>query len=418
MELIGLWLTDVAAVELARGLGAQGFAVRRLSGPGDLTADLDGLVIGAGLIETHTDRLRSFREAGPARSVPVVAVIKKDADEAAVARALAAADETAREPVGAVELAARLRVLGRLRQALLAARSHDSHRCGHGRRKHASRTARVLRPTESAPLCLPVLDALDRLASGIAQEIQSPVQYVGGNLEFMGNTFMRLVEALDRLSAAALRTDRDETGLAAALAELLADEELRFLLEETPAAIRESHEGLRRVAAIVHAVSRLARPDGQDVRAVNVAEAVRDMLVVSRSVWKYVADVETAIAPELPAALLPPSALCRALLALLLHAAEAVDLRLAGRAGKGRIMVAVSRRGDALEVVVENAGPKPAENAGIGPEARAGLDRQLGRARGLLHRHGAEMDVVAGEAGETTVVVTLPLVLGQAAIGA
>jgi signal transduction histidine kinase len=263
-----------------------------------------------------------------------------------------------------------------------------------------------------------VLDALDRLASGIAQEIQSPVQYVGGNLEFMGNTFMRLVEALDRLSAAALDADGDEAGLAAALAELLDDEELRFLLEETPAAIRESHEGLRRVAAIVHAVGRLARPDGQDARTADVAEAVRDMLVATRSVWKYVADVETAIAPELPAALVPPSALCRALLAIFLQAADAVDLRLGGRAGKGRIAVAVSRRGEALEVVVENAGPKPAEDAVIAPEARAGLDRQLGRARGLLHRHGADMEVVAGEAGESTVVVRLPLALGQTAIGA
>ncbi|MEL7641850.1 MAG: hypothetical protein AAGU21_19625 [Solidesulfovibrio sp.] len=398
MDLIGVWLDDETSARLSRGLSPLGFATRRIEGPGHLSPDLGGLVIGADTLVAHGAAVRAFRQAGGEFAAPVVAVLDRDADEAAVARVLGLADETAREPVGARELGARLRLLGRLGRALAAARGTVPP--PHG-------------PTAALGPASWSLAALERLVAGMAPEIGSPVQYVGGNLEFLANTFARLIEALDGLSAAALGADRDHGALVQALAGLLDDEELRFLLEETPAAIRESREGLDRVAAIVHCVGRLVQADGLAPSGVDVAGAVRDMLVVSRGVWKYAADVETDIEPDLPPVVFPARALCQALLALLLGAAEALATR---RGGKGRIEVAACRRGEAVEVVVRDWDGR--EGTAAVPDGPGAPRRALGLVRSLLAGQAAAMDVLSGRAGETTVVLRLPLAPGQAAIGA
>lgn len=407
MELIGLWLADKNAVGVARRLGGQGFAVRRLAGPQDLTAELDGLVAEAGLLETHAAAVQTFREGRAPLSAPVIAILDRDADDAAVARALDLADETAREPVSAQELATRLRLLGCLRQALETLRERGMVRA----RPRPTETPAPPRPAPPAP----AVAIWERLAPGLAQEISSPVQYVEGNLEFMANTFVRMVESLDRLSAVALDAAGDGERLTASLADLLGDEELRFLLEETPAAIRESREGLDRMTAIVQAVGRLARPDDHAPRAVDVGEALRDALIVSRSAWKYVADVTTDIEPDLPAVYFSPERLCRAVLLVLLDAADALRERLGEAGGKGRIAVSVRRGRNVVELVVQSAGP---DGAAEEADETGREGRHLPVVRAMMDREGASVEVLAGPGGQALVILRLRPALGPVAIGA
>ncbi|MEA5089546.1 hypothetical protein [Solidesulfovibrio sp.] len=413
MDVIGLWLAENTTADLARRLAAQGVAARQVASPADLAGDLDGLVAAAGMLESHAQAVRKFREARAPLPVPVVAVLERDADEAAVTRALDFADEIVRQPVCAVELAARLRLLSRLRQGLVAARRQEALRhAGKARaRARATKTGFAsdgkvadtgLAPGQDAAL----MESLGRLTVGIAQEIASPVQYVGGNLEFLANTFARMIESLDGLSVAALRLGQDEGGLAAALAELLDDEELRFLLEETPAAIRESREGLDRVAALLQSLGNFARQDTATPRTVDVVAVLEDVLTLSRGVWKYEADVATDIEPDLPAVVMPPVDLGRALLVLLVRAARAIREKLAGKGGKGRIDVLIRRAGEAVEVVVRDDG------------ARFPIDRSLTLVRAMMGRRRAGFEALAGVDGGITVVLTLPRAHGPAALGA
>lgn len=411
MDVIGLWFAGDTTADLARRLAAQGVAARQVAGPADLAGDLDGLVAASCMLEAHAQAVRAFREGRAPLPVPVVAVLERDAGDAAVTRALGVADEVIRQPVCAIELAARLRLLSRLGQALVAARRHEALRQDAKTRGHAPKTGfaadgKVAGTGLGASQDAALMESLGRLTVGIAQEIASPVQYVGGNLEFLANTFARMVESLDGLSVAALRLGQDEAGLAAALAELLDDEELRFLLEETPAAIRESREGLDRVAALLQSLGNFARQDTMTPRTVDVAAVLEDVLTLSRGVWKYEADVATDIEPDLPAVVFPPADLGRALLVLLVRAARAIRERLAGKGGKGRIDVLIRRAGEAVEVVVRDDG------------ARSPIDRSLALVRAMMGRRRAGFEVLAGTDGDVTVVLTLPRDHGPAALGA
>uniref|UniRef100_I2Q297 histidine kinase n=1 Tax=Desulfovibrio sp. U5L TaxID=596152 RepID=I2Q297_9BACT len=260
------------------------------------------------------------------------------------------------------------------------------------------------------------MESLGQLASGIAHEINTPIQYVGGNLEFLATTFGRLVELLDRLGAAALRPESKEC-LAADLAGLIGDEELRFLLEETPDALRESREGLDRVASIVLSMKRFAHPDQEAPRPVDVGEAICDTLAVSRSAWKYVADVETDIEPDLPAVSFVPGDLNQVLLNILVNAAQAIEEKAAGQGGKGTIRIAAVRRGNAVEVTVRDTGPGIPEalrSRIFDPffttkEVGKGTGQGLAIVHALMARHHAGLDFLSTPGEGTTFVLTLPL---------
>ncbi len=407
MDVIGLWLEGEAAGDLARGLADLGLAVRHVAGPEDLGGGLDGLVAPAGLLAARADAVRSLRERPGTSSVPVVAVLDPLADDAAVARVLELADETVRAPICAVELAARLRLLFRLRRALAAARREEGRRLEGGAPRPPHEGARAPHRDEpGAGLDGPLMESLGELVAGISREIASPVQYVGGNLEFLANAFARMVEALDALSAEALRLDQDPTGLAAALAELLEDEELRFLLEETPAAVRESREGLDRVAAMVRSLGRYAQPGTASTRAVDLAEVVDDVLTLTRGIWKYVAEVYTDFEPDLPPVVFPAGDLGRTLLLVLSRA-----LRGLAPGGKGRIDVTARRRDEAVELTVRDDGA-PGEG-----DAAAGPGRELALAGVMAARHAAGFEVLSGPGG-TAVVLLLAGERPPAALGA
>lgn len=270
-----------------------------------------------------------------------------------------------------------------------------------GREQPGERTAQSL-----------AMEALGRLVVGLIEDMNSPVQYVRDNLEFLADVFRRLVEALDRLSDEALAQAGEDGGLAASLAGLLGDEDLRFVLEETPGAIEESRQGLDRVTRIVAAISRFAAPDAANVRAADLAEALDDVLVVSRSAWSPVAEVACDIEPELPAVACPPAALRQALAALLTRAATRIRAD-----GTGHITVTARRQGGQVAVAVADSGLDGGDPpATTRPEDWPGLEP----VRLLVARHGAGCEALAGRDRGVTMVLTLPPVAeaGPAAIGA
>ncbi|KHK04004.1 two-component system sensor histidine kinase NtrB [Desulfovibrio sp. TomC] len=271
------------------------------------------------------------------------------------------------------------------------------------------------------------MESLGQLAAGIAHEINTPVQYVGGNLEFLGNTFGRLLELLDKLAASALAGQGEPQGnqrLAEELAELLGDEELRFLLEETPAAIQESKEGLDRVAAIVLSMKRFAHPGNAAALPVDVAQAVADTLAVSRSAWKFAADVSVEIDADVPPVLFVPGDFNQILLNIVVNAAQAVEEKFAPTGRKGHIAIRAAQSAGGVELVIADDGP------GIPAAIRQrifdpffttkpvgkGTGQGLAIVHSLVERHKAGLEVLSKPGEGTSFVLRLP-VAEQAKIG-
>jgi PAS domain S-box-containing protein len=276
------------------------------------------------------------------------------------------------------------------------------------------------------------LESVGRLAAGIAHEINTPIQFVGDNVHFLRDSFASLKRVV--LAARELRqsieadeptrTPRADDGATvggAAIEALRAVEEeadLDYLTDEVPRAIEQTLDGIERVASIVRAMKEFAHPDGTDLVAVDLNQALRSTLTVARNELKYVADVETDFA-ELPLVPCQPSAINQVFLNLLVNAAQAIEDSVRLEPGRrGTIRVLTSRDDDEVLVEVSDTG------CGIPDDVQAkvfdqffttkSVGRGTGQGLALAHRvvveqHGGSLSFQSEVGRGTTFIVRLPL---------
>ncbi|HEY8942943.1 MAG TPA: ATP-binding protein [Polyangiaceae bacterium] len=139
------------------------------------------------------------------------------------------------------------------------------------------------------------LEAIGHLAAGVAHEINTPMQYIGDNLEFLRTAFARLMGYLDSVHAALAPHEALQKEIAAAQKKARLD----FLVKQVPGALSASQQGVDHVSKIVRAMKSFAHPDSDHKSPGDVNQAIRDTLVVAQNEYKNVATVEADLA-ELP----------------------------------------------------------------------------------------------------------------------
>jgi signal transduction histidine kinase len=200
------------------------------------------------------------------------------------------------------------------------------------------------------------LESVGRLASGIAHEINTPIQYIGDNARFLRDSFVSLEALLGkyaRLCDAAMSGSIDnELLLEVRRAE--SESDCGYLLEEIPQAIAQALEGVDRVATIVHAMREFAHPEGRELALADVNKALQNTLTVARNELKYVAEIETCFG-QLPPVVCNVGELNQVFLNLLVNSAHAItDVVESG--GKGQITVRTDAEGDNVHVSIADTG--------------------------------------------------------------
>jgi PAS domain S-box-containing protein len=264
------------------------------------------------------------------------------------------------------------------------------------------------------------LEAIGQLAAGIAHEINTPTQYVGDNVRFLRDAFQELSVAIEPLLALhrAVAGDPRYRALVADAATALQSTEAEALLVEIPTAIDHSLEGIHRVAVIVRAMKEFSHPSVQK-KAIDLNRAIESTITVSTNEWKYVADVETDLDPDLPAVPCVPGEINRVLLNLIVNAAHAIaEVVGDGAAGKGRIVVSTRVEGGRVVIRVQDSG------AGIPMAIRGRIfepfftTKGVGRGTGqglsiaynvITRKHGGTLSFETEEGSGSTFIIRLPL---------
>jgi signal transduction histidine kinase len=272
------------------------------------------------------------------------------------------------------------------------------------------------------------LEAVGRLASGIAHEINTPLQYARDNVRFLEGT-MREVLGLIRVYQELHDKMVDSDSTAALMADARHAEEaadLPYLLEHAEEACKDTADGLERIAAIVASMRHLAHPQQTEMSELDLNAAIAQVLVVANHEYKYVADVETRLG-DLPPVLCHPGTISQLLLNIVVNAAHAIadaspDARPAGR---GLIAITSVRAGDDVVIAICDNGP------GIPEAIRArvfepffttkdvgrGTGQGLAIARSVAEQHGGALTFESQLGKGTTFSLRLPM-RGRQAVAA
>jgi PAS domain S-box-containing protein len=262
------------------------------------------------------------------------------------------------------------------------------------------------------------MESIGQLASGIAHEINTPTQYVGDNLQFLGESLEDL-EGLLSMLRQLLGEESLPDSLRDKLIEAWEQADVDYLLEELPAAIRQAREGVSRIGTIVGAMREFSHGGSREKTVVDVNRCVRSTVTVARNEWKYVADVAIDTEPDLPSIPTLGAELNQVLLNLLINAAHAVAATgRAERGDKGNIVIRTRRSDDCIQISVEDDG------CGIPYEHQARIFEPffttkpvgMGTGQGLaisraivVEKLGGSLDFESTPGSGSTFTITLPL---------
>ncbi len=266
------------------------------------------------------------------------------------------------------------------------------------------------------------LESIGQLAAGIAHEINTPMQFVCDNIEFLSDCSEKLFEVVDsyKENLDAYLPEKIWVQRCRELEEIIERNRFNMLREQVPLAITESLEGARRVIHIVRAMKEFSHPGTQEKLDVDLNEAIRSTATISRNRWKYVADLELDLDPDLPRVQCLPAEINQVLLNLIVNAADAIGEEVGESGGEiGDITVRTRVRGGMVVIEVEDTG------CGIPDEIRNRIfdpfftTKDVGKGTGqglaicynvVVNSHQGVIEVESTPGVGTTFRVSLPIV--------
>lgn len=262
------------------------------------------------------------------------------------------------------------------------------------------------------------LASVGQLAGGIAHEINTPIQYIGDNLRFLGKAhgdIATVLAAYETLAEAAR-----ETGVLgdtiAAVDKAVEKADLDYLVEELPAATEQSLGGVDQVSRIVLAMKEFSHPGTKEKAAADLNAAIESTLTVCRNEWRHVADVDMDLDAALPPVVCLAGELNQVFLNLIVNGAHAIEAS-AGE-GQGRIRVSTRKDGEWVEIKVADTGngiPANIRDKIFDPffttkEVGRGTGQGLAICRDIVvNKHGGKIFFETEEGKGTTFVIRLPL---------
>ena len=201
------------------------------------------------------------------------------------------------------------------------------------------------------------MEALGTLASGVAHEINTPIQYVSDNMRFLADTMNDLAGLIEKYKAVV--AEAESAGIAQDLTDaakgMETDVDLSFLLEEAPEAIAQSLQGATQVATIVNAIKEFSHPGEDQKVSTDLNKLIETTLTVTRNQWKYVAEIETQFANDLPEISCMPSEISQVVLNLIVNAADAIGS--GNEQGRGHIHITTTCDDENVEINIQDDGP-------------------------------------------------------------
>jgi PAS domain S-box-containing protein len=259
------------------------------------------------------------------------------------------------------------------------------------------------------------LESIGQLSAGIAHEINTPMQYISDNLNFLKDSFNDTARALKRIRKALLSNTLDEDKLNT----IFKEADFEYLSEELPLAFSQTTEGVNRVCSIVKAMKEYSHPNSEEKVATNLNSCIESTITISKHTWKYHSDMEIDLDPNLKDVMCHAGPFNEVILNIIVNAADAIKDRMEknNSLNKGTIKIQTLGKEDFVEIRISDTGggiPQSIQEKIFDPFfTTKAIGKGTGQGLALSYsiikeRHNGELhfETVPGES--TTFILQLP----------
>jgi signal transduction histidine kinase len=194
--------------------------------------------------------------------------------------------------------------------------------------------------------------------------------------------------------------------------------DLEYVSAEMPKAIKQSLEGVERIAKIVQSMKDFAHPDSGEKKAADLNRAIESTINVARGEWKYVAEMETDFDTTLPLVPCLLGELNQMTLNMIINSAHAIGdkMKLKGQ-GLGLIKISTRYEGDWAVMRISDSGsgiPLAIRDRVFDPffttkEVGKGTGQGLAISHAVVEKHGGTITFETADGEGTTFIIRLPL---------
>lgn len=265
------------------------------------------------------------------------------------------------------------------------------------------------------------MEAVGQLAAGIAHEINTPVQFVGDNIKFLqdcGKDFTLLYKNHLELLALADENKAVEQAHIDKYREELKKSDMEYMMNEIPSAIEQSIDGVKRIAQIVRAMKEFSHPGVSGISSANINNAIETTVTVTRNEWKYAAEMELDLDPDMPPIPCLPGELNQVILNMIINARDAISEVEGKNSGqKGLIKISTYHDDEFVTIKIKDSG------AGIPVEVQQRIfdpfftTKEVGRGSGqglsisrniIVVKHNGKISFESEPDKGTTFIIKLP----------
>ncbi|WP_454063796.1 PAS domain S-box protein [Candidatus Nitrospira salsa] len=266
------------------------------------------------------------------------------------------------------------------------------------------------------------MESIGHLASGIAHEINTPIQFVSDNLQFLDDSFSSIDGVLTAYGSLrqALEAGALDPELLATLRTTIQEADLEYLTEEVPKAIQQSLDGTNRVAKIVRAMKEFSHPGNTQKKPTDLRHAIENTITVASNEWKYVAEIDQHLEEDLPLIPCLPGELNQVFLNIIVNATHAItDISKQNKDNKkGTIRISATKDDTFVEIRIADTGPGIPESVQHKIFDPFFTTKDVGKGTGqglaiahdvVVNKHQGTLTVESVQGKGTTFIIRLPI---------
>ncbi len=265
------------------------------------------------------------------------------------------------------------------------------------------------------------LESVGQLAAGIAHEINTPTQYVQDNTKYLQEAFSNFQDTILALKKLLLEKNKgsENSVIVSAMDDIFEENDIDYLLEETPSAIQQALTGLERIRTIVSAMKEFSHPSTDSKQPVDINTIIENIVTISRNEWKYAADLSTELDETLPSTAGYRDKLGQVILNLVINGVHSIQEKIDARLYEhGHISITTGQHDGVIEIRVSDNGlgvPETIRQNIFDPffttkEVGKGSGQGLSIARSIVvDQHHGELFVESEENEGATFIIRLPI---------